>query len=86
MSAPDFRALLAALVASLPKCGAWTPPPGAEGLDRLKTCDAPATKANGRGGMRYCDEHAPPGTDDYPRAEPLRRAVAALREERGGAP
>ena len=56
-----------ALVAALPKCDG---------------CRNPATKAEGRGGPRYCDEHgrALPGLPeipDYPRAEPLRAILAA---------
>lgn len=56
-------ALLRALVASLPQCG---------------LCSQPATKSYERGGKRWCDEHAPSDCPDYPRAESLRRALAAL--------
>jgi hypothetical protein len=63
-----WRELLRALVASLPHCDA---------------CDSPATKANGRGGPRWCDVHAPGDTPDYPRAKPLREAVQFLERARG---
>jgi hypothetical protein len=61
------RAVLRELVDALPRCD---------------HCHAPATRAHGRGGARYCDEHAPAGCPPYPRAEPLRRALAALGRER----
>lgn len=57
-----LRAALADLVAALPKCD---------------QCARPATRAHGRGSFRFCDVHGE-GVPDYPRAEPLRRAVALL--------
>lgn len=60
-----YREALRALVASLPRCDA---------------CAAPATRAFGRGGARWCDAHGPasPYLTDYPRAAPLRAAVKLL--------
>ncbi|MCU0686578.1 MAG: hypothetical protein MUF34_30750 [Polyangiaceae bacterium] len=57
------------------------------GLPECDRCNGPATRAHVRGGERYCDEHgtgdpAVPDVPEYPRAVPLRRAVALL-EGRG---
>lgn len=59
-----MRTAAKALVDSLPKC------------DR---CTKPATRAYGRGGERFCDEH---GEDvpEYPRAAPLRTLIKLLEE------
>lgn len=55
-------AALADLVAALPKC---------------RDCGNPATRAHGRGGGRWCDEHGA-GVPEYTRAQPLRRALQLL--------
>ncbi len=52
------------LVESLPRCG---------------ECRKPATRAFKRGENRWCDEHAPAGCPDYPRAKALRDAQAVER-------
>lgn len=64
-----------ALCEALPRCGGASDGPEPF-LERL--CAKPATKAWGRAGARYCDEHAPEGCPDYPRAAPLRAVLAAL--------
>lgn len=61
------------LVAALPQCD---------------ECNRPATRAWVRGSDRFCDYHAlPDGIDqtrpmppEYPRAQPLRDTIAALKE------
>lgn len=67
----DLRELAIALIEALPKC------------DLCKT--APATRARGRGGARYCDACAARdaysvfrAVPEYPRAAPLRALMAAL--------
>ena len=59
----EVRMALRALVDALPRCG---------------SCSAPATRAWRRGEDRWCDEHAPEGCPEYPRAVPLRAALALL--------
>jgi hypothetical protein len=66
--ARGLAATLRALVDSLPKCA---------------DCDRPATRAWHRGADRYCDEHGTP-VPEYPRAEALRKAQAALAAAEGG--
>lgn len=78
-STPDpgqWRAVLGALVGTLPKCD---------------ECNEPATRSPGRGRERRCDDHPEisraPGEffycrDEYPRAGPLRAAIAMLKGER----
>ena len=48
-----------------------------ETLPRCDNCDAPATKAHGRCGPRWCDRHGGE-TPDLPRAAALRRAHKVL--------
>ena len=57
-----LREALSSLVTALPRCD---------------ECSCPATRARGRVGERYCDEHGP-GATEYPRAAPLRKAIALL--------
>jgi hypothetical protein len=61
--------LIVDLIQALPKCSRV---PGAV------PCPRPATKAYERGGLRFCDEHAPSDCPDYQRAAPLRRACARI--------
>jgi hypothetical protein len=60
----ELRALAGALVDALPRCDGG--------------CGRPATRALGRGGRRYCDEHGGTGVPEYPRAAPLRVLQAWL--------
>jgi hypothetical protein len=64
------RARADALVASLPICDYWYGEAG------RGVCGRPATRALGRGGERFCDEHGE-GVPEYPRAEPIRAILAA---------
>jgi hypothetical protein len=59
----ELRRTLRALVDALPRCD---------------NCPAPATRARRRGEGRWCDGHAPEGCPEYPRAAPLRAALALL--------
>lgn len=47
-------------------------------LPKCDKCTNPATKANGRGGARWCDICAPVNTPDYPRATALRKATKMI--------
>lgn len=58
---------LAALVEALPKCS---------------LCQRSATRAQDRGGPRYCDDHLTSAFyPEYPRAAPLRAAILLLAQE-----
>ena len=68
----DLRAALSDLVAASPECDHHE-----VGMPK---CRQPATRAWQRGMERFCDEHgAALHVPEYPRAVPLRRAVALLR-------
>ena len=62
-------AVLRDLVDALPKCS-------------YPECTEPATRAWERGGLRWCDDHGA-HVPEYPRAEPLRRALELLEARRG---
>jgi hypothetical protein len=49
-------------------------------LPRCTYCPQPATHAYRRGEARYCDGCAPSECPPYPRAQPLRDTIAALKE------
>lgn len=82
----ECERVLKKLVDSLPRCDGVVPRTFEEQLfpkklfdgDKEK-CTKPATRAHGRGGQRFCDEHSH-GAPDYPRAEALREAIALLKE------
>jgi hypothetical protein len=69
MLADEAIAVLRALVDSLPKCTGV--------VDGDPTCARVATRAWQRGGTRYCDKHGP-NVPEYPRAQPMRDALALL--------
>jgi hypothetical protein len=71
-----FRTALSDLVAALPKCGIM--------VDGHQ-CGNQATRSWERGRTRYCDEHGPL-VPEYPRAAPLRRAIALLNGPAAGIP
>lgn len=85
--AADLEAVLRQLVEAMPPCTAVVD------VHTGARCGKPATRAYGRGGARYCDDHGchtggligqvhePP---DYPRAAPLRLALALLAADQAG--
>jgi hypothetical protein len=69
----EWRTALSDLVATLPECDYHE-----VGMPK---CRQPATRAWNRGVERFCDEHGGPlHVPEYPRAAPLRRAIALLKE------
>ena len=78
----ETHGALRALVDALPRCTQQEDP-----TDLRTTCKRPAMRALMRGGARYCDEHGTSPDErevpEYPRARPLRGAVALL-ERVGG--
>lgn len=68
-----------ALLASLPKCDITD----VTGDDDVHACGRAATRAFGRGGLRYCDEHGGKDRDggevpEYPRAKAVRAMQTLL--------
>lgn len=69
----NLQTLVQALIDALPRCDG-----DGAGAFPAVSCQHPATRSWARGSCRYCDEHAPKGAPDYPRAAPLRAIVATL--------
>jgi chromosome segregation ATPase len=71
-----------ALLAALPHCDALY----GDSVENARQCYAPATRAHGRGGLRWCDAHAE-DAPEYPRAAAVRALAALLGDgaEAGGA-